>query len=87
MNNQQRQQVIIERLTKKFAPQYIEVIDKSDEHIGHAGAQSGAGHFDLIIDKNCFNEKSTLAIHKAIYAVLNDLIPSEIHALSIQLRK
>lgn len=85
MNNKQRQTLIIERLTTTFSPTYIEVIDQSHLHIGHAGAQSGAGHFDLIIDKNCFNESSTLAIHKAIYRVLDDLIPNDIHALSIKL--
>lgn len=85
MNNEQRKKIIIERLTTAFAPAYIEVIDQSHLHIGHAGAQSGAGHFDLIIEKRCFNESSTLAIHKAIYRVLGDLIPNEIHALSIKL--
>jgi len=79
--------MIIARLTDAFSPNYIEVIDQSHQHIGHQGAQSGAGHFDLIIDKSCFNEKSRLAIHKAIYSVLGDLIPDEIHALSIQLRE
>ncbi|MAZ40035.1 MAG: BolA family transcriptional regulator [Legionellales bacterium] len=85
MTNAQRQALIILRLREKFSPHRLEVIDQSDEHIGHSGAQDGAGHFDLIIDKDCFGDLNRLNIHKAIYQVLNDLIPHEIHALSIQL--
>jgi len=87
MTNDERRQIIIDELTRKFAPNYIEVIDVSHEHIGHAGAASGAGHFDLVIDKTCFGSLSRLQIHKAIYEAIGYLIPSEVHAISITLRQ
>lgn len=85
MTNEQRIACIIERLTSAFHPSLIDVIDNSPQHIGHAGAAGGAGHFELIIDKECFGNLSRVAIHQQIYQALGDLIPGEIHALSIRL--
>lgn len=87
MNNVQRIEEIRQRLTQAFQPALLEVIDDSAQHRGHAGAQSGAGHFTVRITALIFNTLSRVAAHQQIYQHLNDLIPDEIHALSIQIIK
>lgn len=82
----QRQALIRERLQHAFAPSYLEVIDDSDKHRGHAGAEGGAGHYTIKITAECFNGLSRIAAHQKIYQLLADMIPHDIHALSIKLK-
>lgn len=84
MTPEQRQQVIIERLTARFNPSLCEVIDESHLHQGHPGAKSGASHFALTITSNAFDGLSRLKQHQLIYEELKDLIPAEVHALRIR---
>ena len=78
--------VIKQRLEQAFSPVHLDVIDDSEKHKGHAGSQGGAGHYTVIIAADCFAGKSRLNIHREIYAVLDDLIPHEIHALVIRVK-
>ena len=80
----QRVQLIRDRLEKAFSPVQLDVLDDSDKHIGHAGSAGGAGHYTVRIAADCFKDKSRIEIHRAIYAVLHDLIPEQIHALRIE---
>lgn len=74
---------IKQRLTTALAPESLEIHDDSHLHIGHAGAQSGAGHYRIDIVSSAFNGKSLIERHRMIYAALDDLMPTEIHALQI----
>jgi BolA protein len=74
-----------ERLTASLAPQQLEIIDDSRKHTGHAGA-SGGGHFTVHIVAQAFTGKSLLERHRMIYDLLQDMMHTEIHALSIQAR-
>lgn len=85
-SNEERTQLIIERL-QPLSPTYLDVIDESHLHAGHAGAAGGASHFRLIIDSEQFEGISTLAKHRLINQQLKDLIPHPIHALAIELIK
>jgi BolA family transcriptional regulator, general stress-responsive regulator len=85
LNPQERITLIRERLETTFSPSYLEVIDDSAAHAGHAGAQSGAGHFTVKITCDAFDGQTKVSNHRAIYQVLHDLIPEEIHALSIHI--
>ncbi len=71
------------RLEPALSPIRLEIIDESHKHIGHAGAASGGGHFTLTIVSSIFTDKSTLERHRMVYQAVDDLMPSEIHALSI----
>jgi BolA protein len=51
-------------------------------HAGHKG-NGGGGHFNLKIVSATFNGKSQVARHRVIYQLMDDLIPGQIHALSI----
>jgi len=59
---------------------YIE--DDSAAHAGHKG-NTGGGHFNLKITSSHFSEKSQIMRHRLIYQALGDLMPLQIHALSI----
>lgn len=85
MQKNNRIEIITERLKNAFSPESLEVIDDSEKHKGHAGAQGGAGHYSIIISAARFKKKSRIESHRMIYEVLNDLIPHEIHALKIRI--
>ena len=69
-------------LTQTFAPQFLEVIDDSAKHAGHAGAKEG-GHYQVIIVSSAFEGKKPIDRHRMIYEALKS-IKSLIHALAIQ---
>lgn len=64
-------------------PVRIDLADESALHAGHAGAQSGGGHFRLTIVSPRFRNESTVARHRLVYAALGPLMRREIHALAI----
>ena len=67
-----------------LAPLALEVHDDSAEHVGHAGAAAGGGHFSLLIVSKAFCGVSRLKRHQTVLARVNDLLPYPIHALSIK---
>jgi BolA protein len=76
-----------ERIREKLqalAPERLEIEDESARHAGHAGAQSGGGHYQLLIVSPAFAGKTKVARHRLVYAALGDMMHKEIHALSIQ---
>ncbi len=79
-----RVEAIRERLTNQLQPTQLDIVDESHLHAGHAGAASGAGHFSVTIISDAFNGKSLIEKHRLVYLAVNDLMKSEIHALSIK---
>jgi BolA protein len=67
-----------------LAPTLVDIHDDSAEHVGHAGAAAGGGHFSLIIVSKAFSGQSRLARHRAVLDRVGDLIPHPVHALAIQ---
>jgi BolA family transcriptional regulator, general stress-responsive regulator len=65
-----------------FNPITLEIEDNSAAHAGHSG-HNGGGHFTLKIASSHFSQKSQIMRHRLIYQALNDLIPQQIHAISI----
>jgi len=78
-----RIQVIHQRLQEAFSPTQLDVQDDSPQHKNHIGSQHGAGHYTIVIAADCFKNKSRVAAHREIYQVLQDLMHDEIHALRI----
>jgi BolA protein len=72
------------RLEQALAPVRLEIRDDSALHAGHAGAASGGGHFTVLIVAKSFAGLSALERHRLVYAALGDLMPKEIHALSMK---
>jgi BolA protein len=70
-------------LEAALTPSALDIVDDSEAHRGHAGAQSGAGHFTVIISSPLLADKSRVEAHRMIYQALADMMPGEIHALKI----
>lgn len=76
---------LVETIKTRLAilnPISLEIQDDSALHVGHAGNTSG-GHFSITIVSSQFSQKSQIMRHRLIYQALIDLIPQQIHAISI----
>jgi BolA family transcriptional regulator, general stress-responsive regulator len=76
---------LVEIIKTKLAvlePVSLEIQDDSAQHVGHAG-NTGGGHFTLKIVSSQFSQKSQIMRHRMIYQALTNLIPQQIHAISI----
>ena len=76
--------LIVDRLRQELSAESVEIEDQSHLHVGHAGAASGGGHYQVTVVASCFKGLNTLARHRLIYDALDNLMKKEIHALSIQ---
>ena len=77
-------QTIAEKLTQAFAPQSLDVIDESDNHIGHAGHRPGGEtHFRIHIVADAFRGKSRIERHRMINQTLSGELARGVHALAI----
>ena len=70
-------------LQAAFSPSELSIHDDSAAHAGHAGAASGAGHFNVRIRAPEFVGMAPLARHRAVYAAVDEMMGRDIHALSI----
>lgn len=84
MNSASRVERIRTLLIEMFSPSELIIIDDSEKHRGHLGAQSGAGHFQISITSQAFIGKTTIESHRLVYFALQSMLPHEIHALNIQ---
>lgn len=75
----------IKEALQDLNPTYLEVIDDSALHQGHAGALTGKGHFTVKINSTMLQAKSRIEQHRLVYAALGSLMETDIHALSIQI--
>lgn len=73
----------MEQRLAALEPELVEIYDESSEHVGHAGAQSGGGHYQLLIVSRRFHDQSRVARHRMIYQALGGMMQKEIHALAI----
>ena len=80
----ERVEMIRERLTNNLHPTELDIVDESARHAGHAGAASGGGHFIVNISASVFKDKTLIQRHRLVYDAVDDIMHSEIHALSIQ---
>lgn len=86
MQNITRVNIIENRLKEAFSPDFLQVIDESDQHAGHAGHGGGGRHFAIIISSPVLTSLSRVEAHRKIYALFSDLMPHKIHALRIVIR-
>jgi BolA family transcriptional regulator, general stress-responsive regulator len=76
-------QEIAQRL-QSLAPESVALTDESGQHVGHAGAAGGGGHYRLTIVAEAFTGKALVARHRMVYAALGDLMHHRVHALAIE---
>jgi BolA protein len=70
-------------LEAAFAPVDLLVKDQSHLHAGHAGARDGKGHFEVRIVADAFAGKSRIRRHRMVFEALDDMMQTDIHALSV----
>lgn len=76
---------IARKLSIKFAPSHLEVIDESEKHRGHSGWRAGGEtHFRVRIATSQFDGKSRLAQHRAVMEELDAELKGGVHALAIE---
>ena len=76
---------IEQKLSQKFAPTHLEVIDESSRHQGHAGwREAGETHFRVRIATRQFAGKSRIAQHRAVMDELSAELKAGVHALAIE---
>ncbi len=74
----------IREMLAPLAPESLEILDESGEHIGHEGARDGGGHYHVIIVSGAFSGKPAVTRHRMIYSALSPLMHKDIHALAIK---
>ena len=75
---------IREKLTSRFEPLRLGIIDESHRHAGHAGARpEGETHFAVTIVSAAFAGQSRVARQRLIYQTVAEELATRIHALSL----
>ena len=73
------------KLTSKFAPAFLDVIDESMQHHGHSGwREGGETHFRVRISTRHFDGLSRVAQHRAVMDALDAELKDRVHALAIE---
>lgn len=76
---------IIEKLSGRFQPDHLEVIDESNRHFGHAGwREGGETHFRVRIATRHFAGSSRVAQHREVMETLDAELKGRVHALAIE---
>ncbi len=58
--------LIKSKLSAALAPERLEIADNSQAHAGHAGTQSGGGHYHVTIVSDAFTGKTLVQRHQLI---------------------
>ena len=73
------------KLAAKFTPAFLDVIDESNKHFGHAGwREGGETHFRVRIAAHHFDGMSRVAQHRAVMDALDAELKDRVHALAIE---
>ncbi|WP_017932416.1 BolA family protein [Robiginitomaculum antarcticum] len=82
------------KLTSRFNPTQLEVIDESHQHAHHAGAKAhidagGAAesHFHVVISAEEFTGLSRLSAHRAVMDTLSEELAGPVHALRLTVKR
>ena len=73
----------IESRMQGLKPNVCVCDDESHLHVGHAG-NKGGGHYALLVVSDDFEGVNRVARQRMVNALVQDLFPVQIHALSIR---
>ena len=74
------------KLAAKFTPAFLDVIDESNKHFGHAGwREGGETHFRVRIAAHHFDGMNRVAQHRAVMEALDAELKDRVHALAIEI--
>jgi len=73
------------KLTDAFAPDRLEIVNDSDRHAGHGGANAtGETHFNVLIEASAFAGANKVARQRMVYRALAEELAGPVHALSVK---
>jgi BolA protein len=72
------------RLRERLNPVVLELVDDSAKHVGHRGATSGGGHYQLVVVSSAFEGKSSIDRHRLVHEILAGMFGERIHALTMR---
>jgi len=76
---------IVAKLSAKFAPSHLEVIDESSRHQGHSGSRpEGETHFRVRIASAALAGQSRVSQHRAVMEAVDAELKGGVHALAIE---
>ena len=79
--------IIHRKLTERFSPTRLVVVDESHRHAGHAGARPGGeSHFAVTITSAAFAGLGQVARQRLVYDALKGELAAGVHALSLVTR-
>lgn len=74
------------KLTEAFAPEYLEIVDESEQHRGHGGwREGGETHFRVVMRAAALNDLSRVQRSRSVHKVLEQELREKVHALSLEL--
>ena len=77
-------ETISRKLTERFAPTRLEIIDDSARHAGHAGARPGGEtHFTVALVSPIFDGMGRVARQRLVYETLAEELAGGVHALAL----
>ena len=77
-------ETIHSKLTERFAPARLVIVDESARHAGHAGARpEGETHFAVTIVAAAFAGLNRVARQRLVYETLAGELATQVHALSL----
>jgi BolA protein len=75
------------KLTERFEPTHLDIIDESHRHAGHAGARPGGEtHFAVVVVSDAFTGLTRVARQRLVYEILADELADGVHALALTTR-
>ena len=74
------------KITNKFNPDQVALIDNSHFHTSHKSFDSNKFHLKIVIQSKALKKMSKIEAHKEIFSILKDEMQSKIHALEIEIK-
>lgn len=80
--------IMRDKLTARFAPTRLDIVDDSARHAGHAGHPGGAGqggetHFTVTVVSPVFAGMGRVARQRLVYETLAAELAGGVHALAL----
>jgi BolA protein len=79
---------IRDKIAAAFQPLWLEIVDDSARHSGHAGDHPDGGgetHFNVVLESAAFAGKSRVERQRMVHGVLAEELKERVHALSLKL--
>ena len=74
------------KITNKFNPDQMELIDNSHFHKSHKSFDSNKFHLKIVIQSKALKKMSKIDAHKEIFFILKNEMENKIHALEIEIK-